>query len=106
MDNLTEEFFSQIGFNPQIEYDEIEYRSDYSDFTVVDGEEGDYGIIKHYSLNSSLLVAITTIKGGDDEDTEFTKYGKELLGARAIEILRKSIENIEGITETSHFGGK
>ena len=91
MDDLTAEFLHQIQFSPLCDYDELEYKSNYDDFTVVDSEEGDYGIIRHYHENGKLL-AVTTVKGGDEEETEFTEYAKELLRPLAVKLLNECID--------------
>ncbi len=93
MFDLTAEFMNQLGFNPVKEYEPIKYNSDYSEFIVVDGEEGDYGVIKHFPENK-ILLAITIVNGGDDEDTQFTQYGKALCTATVINALEDCLTYI------------
>ena len=70
--------------------DDEKYRTDYSEFIVVDGEEGDYGIIKYYY--GEELIAVKTVYGGDEEGTEFTEFGKLLFNAKLINCLSKSLK--------------
>lgn len=53
---------------------------DSSGYVYVDGEEGDYGVVRYYCPITKELVATHTIHGGDNEEYEFTEYGKKLLG--------------------------
>lgn len=69
--NLFEEFLTQIGMFVH-HVDDIPNTSDDSEFTVVDGEEGDYGLIKYSDAGG--LLAIRKVEGGDSEETYFTKY--------------------------------
>ena len=94
--NLLEEFCRQVDlciFNGE----DIDYVCDDSQFVAVDGEEGDYGIIKYHS-KSNELIAVRTIRGGDDEDTEFTEFGKNLLAPLAIDMLKEKIQKLD-VTE-------
>lgn len=50
---------------------------DDSEFHVVDGEEGDNGQIRYFHNNQ--LFATVNVYGGDNEDIEFTDYGKAIL---------------------------
>lgn len=72
-------------------YEEVELLTDFEDFTVVDGEEGDYGIIKYLDTNYNLL-AIKNVYGGYEYDYEFTDYCKELLEPRILDIVKYKIE--------------
>lgn len=89
--NLLEAFCNEIGLCPKY-YDikDIKHTPDYSEFNVVDGEESDFGIVKYFDLDGTLL-AKKIVHGGDDEDIEFTEYGISLLSPLAIEILNKNI---------------
>jgi hypothetical protein len=60
---------------------------DNSEFVVVDGEEGDYGIIKYFV--GTDLVAIRTIYGGDDEDIEYTEIGKKWFKQQLMKAIEK-----------------
>lgn len=44
---------------------ELDIDSDYEEFVVVDGEEGDYGFVKYFDKNKNL-VAVIENHGGDD----------------------------------------
>lgn len=79
--NLLAEFWNYPIANRMysaVDQDPSEFIEDDSEFVCVDGEEGDYGVIK-YSDTEGHLVAIRTIYGGDREDVEFTDYGKALM---------------------------
>lgn len=65
---------------------------DDSQFVVVDGEEGDYGIYKYF--HNTELVAKRTIYGGDVEDTEFTEYGKTFLKIQFYKLLDEVLDNV------------
>jgi hypothetical protein len=92
--DLIEEFGRAIGV--YLPYDftyDFRYKEDLSEFTVIDGEEGDYGIIKFYSLCGKLL-AVREVFGGDDSDIEFTQYAKELFEPIIISAVKFKIENL------------
>lgn len=79
---LFTEFCNQMRFTPfWIDLDKIDAKQqnriirDHSGFVVVDGEEGDHGVIKWFSKATGKLLATQTINGGDDEYVEFTKDG-------------------------------
>lgn len=61
--------------------------SDYAKFVVVDGEEGDYGIIQYF--HGEELFGIKHVHGGDIEDRELTPYGKKVLGDLMIAKIKK-----------------
>lgn len=69
---LFEELHLKLDDVENYDVDEINEYVDYSDFTYVDGEEGDYGTIKYYSSDGETLYAILTNNGGDNIDIEFT----------------------------------
>jgi hypothetical protein len=95
--DLLEKFCEELGICyygiPSELSEDIDYTVDNSGFTVVDGEEGDYGIIKYLSKNNELI-AIHHIYGGDSEDIEFTELGKALLRNKVIEIINYKIEKL------------
>jgi len=64
-----------------LDHIDLELKADNSEFTVVDGEEGDYRIIK-YMDKDNKLVAIKTVEGGDNESTEVTSYGKIVIAMK------------------------
>lgn len=79
---MLEEYFNyeiRSVFTEIISKDD-DYVADYAEFNVVDGEEGDYGVITY--LHDNEVVAIRTIFGGDDERIKFTDFGKSLFNAK------------------------
>lgn len=91
--NLVEEFCEEAGLRVPLDTEDIYFKADNSKFNVIDGEEGDYGVIEYYSLDERLI-AIKTVNGGDDSEIDFTKFGKDLLTGKAVEILIKNIKCI------------
>lgn len=91
--NLLEEFCNQIGLINHLEIEDINYTTDTSELNYVDGEEGDYGVIKYYSIDGDLI-AVENIYGGDMEELEFTSYGKDLLKDKALNIFYNNVDNI------------
>lgn len=47
--------------------------NDYSELIHVDGEEGDFGIVKHF--DKTVLMMVTYVKGGDVESSYYTAEG-------------------------------
>lgn len=95
--DLLQEFCRQIGFyigDLDSEVHDIDSKADYKDFVSVDGEEGDYGIVRYYDKTNNQLLAVRTIHGGDSEDTEFTQYGASLLQDKALHLMREKFKNI------------
>lgn len=90
--DLIEEFLRFLGFwsNLPSDFIEFDYHIDNSEMNVVDGEEDDYGVVKYYSQSGGLL-ATKYIHGGDDENIEFTEYGKKIMKEKLWEILEKRI---------------
>lgn len=89
--NLFEEFLSQLGVYTNHPED-ILHTVDHSEFIIVDGEEGDYGLVKYWDEND--LLAIRKVSGGDIEETFFTKMGKSKLSELAKKWLNITIEKI------------
>lgn len=84
---MLDEYFDyeiRCKFTALISEDD-DYRADYSQFNVVDGEEGDYGVIRYF--HGDELVAIKNVYGGDSEEVEFTSFGKTLFNAKLINAL-------------------
>lgn len=95
--NLLQEFCRQIGFyvgDMDTEEFDVESIPDYKDFVEIDGEEGDFGTICYYSTPGHQLLAIKTVHGGDNEETEFTKYGAELLKEKTLELMKHKFKTI------------
>lgn len=67
-------------------FDDLE--ADHSEWTVVDGEEGDYGAV-HYSENGQR-VGSKISKGGDDDSLVLTDYGT----LRAMSMIRENWEQL------------
>ena len=74
-----------------LEDEDLQLTPDYSQFNVVDGEEGDYGII-HYYDPSERLFAIKTVYGGDSEDLKFTPYGESVMHKRVKAVIEKVLD--------------
>lgn len=80
---LRDYFDNEIRFNfDQLLDRDDDLRTDYSQLNYVDGEEGDWGIVRYYK--DEELIATKIAHGGDDEEIEFTQFGKYLLNARLI----------------------
>ncbi len=92
MDMLKEFWNSEIcyRFSQLIDDDTQEFVADNSDFTVVDGEEGDYGVIR-YSDAAGQLVAVRTVHGGDSEDVAFTDHGKAMMRNKLRAVMEKAL---------------
>ncbi len=93
---MLEDYFDyeiRLKFDECIREDLDDYKADYSEFTIVDGEEGDYGTIKYYY--GTELVAIKTVHGGDEEEIEYTRFGQRLFNAKLINALSKAIKLCE-----------
>ncbi len=73
MENILVAWDGIFPWEIPIEYDDSQY-------TVVDGEEGDYGLIKYYHVQTieRRKVCEFVNKGGDNKDYIFTKYGVDL----------------------------
>ncbi len=92
--NLLEMFCSELNImNIPEHIEDIDYILDNSNFNIVDGEEGDYGI-KRYLSNDNQLLAVRHIFGGDYEEIEFTELSKKILGDKVLEIIKYQIEKL------------
>lgn len=62
---------------PKIEDKFEEYldtlQRDYSEWVYVDGEEGDFGVVKYY--DNGVLICSKLSNGGDDDWVDFTQEG-------------------------------
>lgn len=78
-------------------FDDIEDMliKDSSEFVCVDGEEGDYGVIKYYTKAGNELFAVETNNGGDDIDVEFTNVARIVYGNKIKEIISDKLEKME-----------
>lgn len=94
MDALFEAFKDEITYYYGIPFPEPEYKTNSDEFNVVDGEEADNGIIKYFSPCGEVLLAVKNVYGGDNEDIQFTKAGKEYLGELYISTLKQRIKEM------------
>ncbi len=99
---LFADYCFDLGFRPNDDellqaednsYDN-EIRKDTTDFTVVDGEEGDYGNYKYYSPNNSLL-AIWICQGGDVYWYEFTKAGHDYFAPAVLRLIENQLKRFK-----------
>lgn len=67
------------------------FTRDYSKFTYVDGEEGDYGDILCYQ--GKELVYTHKIYGGDCEEIVLTEFGKNLVKPIVLDTISKHLFN-------------
>lgn len=90
MVSLLKAFFEDIqyGFFDNLEKIEPNFEIDNSEFVVVDGEEGDYGLIK-YSLDG-IHIATKVVEGGDSEYYEWTETGKAMLHEWLVTAIRNA----------------
>jgi hypothetical protein len=77
-------------FNRLLEQLDLNLTEDRSEYVYVDGEEGDFGVIR-YKDAAGEVVAVRTIEGGDSEYTELTEHGKPLVAAKMLEAFRQSL---------------
>lgn len=77
-----------------LEEDDLELVADHKDFVYVDGEEGDYGIVR-YSDAQGNEIAVRTIHGGDSDDVTLTEFGaalvRERLQARFAQVVAQKV---------------
>jgi hypothetical protein len=67
----------QYSLESKLEILEPEVETDFSNFTVVDGEEGDFGTIKY--THNGVLIATKVVHGGDREEYDWTVEGRNLM---------------------------
>jgi len=79
--DLIKTFFenNEQDLRTLLESAELPCKEDRSGYIYVDGEEGDYGVIKYYAEQSGIHIATKVIEGGDVEWVEFTEYGATLM---------------------------
>lgn len=66
------------GFILDLSDAELGLTADHTELNVVDGEEGDYGVIRYLDA-AGVLVATKTVHGGDSESIELTPHGKQFV---------------------------
>lgn len=71
---------------------------DASEYVYVDGEEGDYGIIR-YLDSDNKLVLVKLIFGGDKEDCKLTNHGKQLIKQHLFKSLEETIDSSDVCSE-------
>lgn len=81
----------QHSFVMALEDEELGLTVDTSDFVVVDGEEGDYGMIRYLDSNDEV-VATKFIQGGDMESLDVTKYGRQFLGEKILRLFQQTLQ--------------
>ena len=108
---LMIEFCDQMGYNPfgmranmELKCSELENAvvRDNSEFVVVDGEEGDHGIIKFFSKKDNAMLAVQTVNGGDDEWVEFTKAGFDFFKPHFEEIIKNHLATFRTQCKDTH----
>lgn len=74
-ENLLEEFLSLYteSIRKKLESATVDLIRDDSEYHIVDGEEGDYGIVKYFVGHEHVATYINN--GGDDERVDFTAFG-------------------------------
>jgi hypothetical protein len=77
-------------FNRKLEDLDLGLVEDLKDFVYVDGEEGDFGVIRYLDA-SGQVVCVRTIEGGDSEQMELTEYGKPLIAAKMLEVFKETL---------------
>jgi hypothetical protein len=112
MMDLIGEFFYQVGlrYNSNIVDPYLRmYIIDETGFNYVDGEEGDYGVVKYFlhrpndPIEEAALIAVRYINGGDDTETRFTVVGKRLYAEIAKkELLRRFRHEIQEVDMKAH----
>lgn len=99
--DFIDSFLSDIGLNIDSENININYKENYDNFTIVDGEEGDFGVIEYYGSDGYLLAA-KEVFGGDDYNFKYTEKCKSILQEQIINILKNKINNLETINKLSN----
>jgi hypothetical protein len=79
-----------FGFGLLLERHDLQLEADHTDFVYVDGEEGDFGIIR-YKDATGQVVAIKNIHGGDSEDLELTDYGRPLVAKLILGLFKQTL---------------
>lgn len=77
---------SQASFEQQL-------TENWDDYVVVDGEEGDYGVVKLYD-SSGGFVAEYVNEGGDSTFVNYTEYGKQVLKSHLDSVLSNFIVEV------------
>ena len=96
---LMSEFWNEISSRLASRFDAIDDKdiavtTDWSGFTVVDGEEGDFGYIEYSDAGG--LVAVRSVYGGDIENVSFTTHGARILSARIAAVVADVLSKYDG----------
>jgi hypothetical protein len=108
---LLEEFYqdnfvyNSFAFDLENQPDLNEFERDVSGYVYVDGEEGDYGVIKYTEKSTGKHVASRVIKGGDNEHYEFTAYGTALFADRLLKIMAERLEEVKKKAQLAEGNG-
>lgn len=87
-------------FNRVLEDLDLNLTEDLTDFVCVDGEEGDFGVIRYKDATGNV-VAIKNVEGGDVEHLELTDYGKPLIAAKLLLVFKQTLtEKLELVPGT------
>lgn len=89
------EFFLSYSLyynNPFIDEYELDYEKDDSNYHIIDGEEGDYGIIKYFHNNIHICDYVNC--GGDSDYYEYTEEGQKHFKELALKIFNAHLETI------------
>lgn len=79
-----------FALNCALEDADLGLTADHSEFVYVDGEEGDFGVIR-YKDASGQVVATKTVDGGDSAHLELTDYGKPLVAAKLMDVFKETL---------------
>ena len=93
--NLLESTFLydvQPTLNRLLDDEDLHLVADHSDYVVVDGEEGDFGVVR-YRNGDNQLVAVRTVQGGDSETIELTPFGAQLVKQRLLAVLTQALDS-------------
>lgn len=85
---------------------DLEYETDHSDFVNVDGEEGDYGVIRYLYNGKCFMVNFNF--AGDWEENILTEYGIDLVVRPifnpSIKLDIKTIDGEDRVALLQYFG--
>lgn len=91
---LVEAFiWNSLFVSVNSECEDLECFKDDSGYVLVDGEEGDYGIVKYYDVDNKQLLAIENVCQ-DSMDYMFTQYGVSVLTVYALNYFKQRIQEI------------
>lgn len=100
MQRITERALTDV----QLSELPVSIMRDESKYHVIDGEEGDFGIVKWYSVETKELLFIYKNNGGDDYFLDFTKAGLDLLKPLVIKKLEEQLAAFEVVKSEQYKG--